>query len=126
MVPRGVVDTDAITSRLGEKGKQAPQLLLESLVEVEINERVVDVGAFGEERREHEALRSHVPVPFVENEEEGHDGIRRPGNHEAQADAEKHLEEESDKLDTHTLSHGGNRFPGDGSVAFQQTENHRP
>lgn len=52
------------------------------------------MGAFGEEGGENKALRSHVPVLLVENEEEGHDSVRGPGNHETQANAEKHLDEE--------------------------------
>ncbi len=95
LVAHGDVDAHAIPSQLGpEREEQAAQLPLESLVEVEVDERVVDVGAFGEEGGENKTLRSHVPVPFVENEEEGHDGVRRPGDHKTQADAEKHLEEE--------------------------------
>lgn len=89
---RGNVDAYSIPPQLWPKGeKQAAQLPLESLVEVEVDERVVDVGAFGKEGRENKALGSHVPVLLMENEEEGHDSVRRPGNHKAQADAEKHL-----------------------------------
>lgn len=95
LVAHGDVDAHAIPSQLGpEREEQAAKLPLKSLVEVEVDERVVDVGAFGEEGGENKALRSHVPVPFVENEEEGHNGVRRPGDHKTQADAEKHLEEE--------------------------------
>lgn len=73
---------------------QVPELLLESFVEVEVDEGVVDVGAFGKEGREHKALGGHVPVALVEDEEERHDGVRSPGDHEAEADPEKHLWEE--------------------------------
>lgn len=73
--------------------EQAAELPPEGLVEVEVDERVVDVGAFGEEGGEHEALRSHVQVLLVENEEEGHHRVRRPGRHKTHADPEKHLEE---------------------------------
>lgn len=89
------VDPDSVSLQLGpERDEHAAQLPLESLVEVEVDERVVDVGAFGEEGGENEALGSHVLVLLVENEEEGHDGVRGPGNHKTEADAEKHLEEE--------------------------------
>lgn len=75
-----------------EVAEQVVELLLKCLVEVEVDEGVVDVGALGKEGREHKASRGHVLVPFVENEEEGHDRIGRPGDHKTQADAEKHLE----------------------------------
>lgn len=89
------VDTHSISPQLGpDREEQAADLPLKSLVEVEVDEGVVDVGAFGEEGREHKALRSHVVVLLVENEEEGHDSVRGPGNHKTKADAEKHLEEE--------------------------------
>lgn len=71
------------------------ELPLESLVEVEVDEWVVDVGAFGEEGGQHETLRSHVPVLLVENEKEGHDSVGGPGNYKTQTDAEKHLEGEA-------------------------------
>lgn len=87
------MDAHSISSQPGpESDEQAAELLLESLVEVEVDEGVVDVGAFGEECGEHKAFGSHVPVVFVENEEEGHNGVRSPGNHKTQADAKKHLE----------------------------------
>lgn len=50
--------------------EQVAELLLEGFVEVEVDERVVDVGAFGKEGREHKALGGHVPVAFVEDKEE--------------------------------------------------------
>ena len=96
LVARPHVDPHLVHPELRVDGEeQTAQLPLESLVEVEVDEGVVDVGAFGEEGREHEARGRHVPVLLVEDEEEGHHGIRGPGDHEAQADAEKHLEEET-------------------------------
>lgn len=84
-----------VPSQFGaEREEKATELLLESLVEVKVDEGVVDVGAFGEEGGENKPLWSHVPVVLVENEEEGHDSVRGPGNHKTKADAEKHLEEE--------------------------------
>lgn len=77
-----------------EIAEQLAELLPKMLVEVEIDEGVVDVGALGKDGREHEAPGGHVLVPF-ENEEQVHDGIREPGDHEAQADAGKHLEEDA-------------------------------
>lgn len=74
--------------------KQVTELLPKILVEAEIDEGVVDVGALGKDGREHEAPGGHVLVPF-ENEEQVHDGIREPGDHKAQADAGKHLEEDA-------------------------------
>lgn len=95
LMGHGHVDAHSVSSKLGANGqKQAAQLPLESLVEVEVDERVVDVGAFSEESRENKAPRSHVPVLLVEDVEEGHNSIRGPGNNKTQADAEKHLEEE--------------------------------
>lgn len=96
---RGLVacgsDPYSIPPQLWTKGeKQAAQLPLESFVEVKVNERVVDVGAFSKEGRENKALRSHVPVLLMKNEEEGHNCVWSPCNHKAQADAEKHLEKE--------------------------------
>lgn len=89
------VDVHSIAPEFGVEGhEEAAQLPLKGLVEVEVNERVVDVGALGEESRENETLRSHVPVIPVENEQEGNGGVRRPGDHEAQADAEEHLKTE--------------------------------
>lgn len=83
---------NSVSPKLRAEGqKKAAQLPLESLVEVEVDERVVDVGAFGKQRGENKALRSHVPVLLVENVEEGHNSIGGPGNHKTQADAEKHL-----------------------------------
>lgn len=73
--------------------EQVAELLPKSLVEVEVDEGVVDVGALGKEGGEHEAPGGHVLVSFVENEEEGHNGIRDAGDHKAHADAEEHLEE---------------------------------
>lgn len=94
LVASGNVDPYPIPSQpWPESDKQAAELLLESLVEVEVDEWVVDVGALGEEGWEYKAFRSHVPVFLVENKEEGHNGVRDPGNHKAQADAEKHLRE---------------------------------
>lgn len=82
MVDRGGGHADSVPSQLWTIGEeQAAQLLLESLVEVEVDERVVDVGAFGKEGWENKTLRSHVPVLLMENEEEGHNCVRRPGNH---------------------------------------------
>lgn len=77
--------------------EQVAELFLKSLVEVEVDEGVVDVGTLGKEGGEHEASRGHVAVPFVENEEEGHNCIWGPGDHKTQADAEKHLEEDTKK-----------------------------
>lgn len=95
LVYRGDMDAHSVSSQLGpQMEEQAAKLLLESLVKVEVDERVVDVGAFGEEGGEHETLWSHVLGLLVEDEEEGHDGVRRPGNHKTKADAEKHLKEE--------------------------------
>lgn len=99
LVAHGDVDSHSISSQLGaERVEHAAKLLPKSLVKVEVDERVVDMGAFGEEGGENKALRSHVPAIFVENEEEGHDSVWCPGNHKTQADAEKHLEEESNRL----------------------------
>lgn len=53
------------------------------------------MGALGKEVKSHEALGGHVLLVFLENQEEGHDGIREPGEHKAQADEEKHLEEDA-------------------------------
>lgn len=95
LVARWVVGAYSISSQRGpEREEQAAKLLLKGLVKVKVDERVVDVGAFGEEGGEDKALGSHVPVLLVENEEEGHNSVRGPGNHKTQADAEKHLEEE--------------------------------
>ena len=95
LMDRGGVDAHSVSPQPGaERDEQAAQLPLEGLVEVEVDERVVDVGALGEEGGEDEALGGHVPVLLVENEEEGHDGVRGPGDHETQAYAEKHLQEE--------------------------------
>lgn len=95
LLARGKVDSDPVSRQfVVGRQEQAAQLLLEGLVEVEVDERVVDVRAFGEESREDEALRRHVPRLLVEYEEEGHDGVRRPGDHEPKTDAEEHLEEE--------------------------------
>lgn len=95
LVARGDVDAHAIPPKpWQQRDEQVAELLLESFVEVEVDERVVDVGAFGEESREHEAFGSHMPVLLVENKEEGHNCVWRPCDHKAQADAEKHLEEE--------------------------------
>lgn len=89
------VDPHLVASHLGpEREEEAPQLLLESLVEVEVDEGVVDVGAFGEQGGEDKALGRHEAGLLVENEEEGDDGVRGPSDDEAHADAEKHLEEE--------------------------------
>lgn len=92
---------NSVPAQTGPDGEeQAAQLPLERLVEVEVDEGVVDVRAFGEEGRENEALGSHVPRILVEDEEEGHNGVRGPGDHETQADAEKHLEWKA----THTVT----------------------
>lgn len=77
--------------------EELAELFPKLAIKVKIDEGVVDVGALGKDGGEHEAPGGHVVVPFVENEEEGHDGIREPGDHEAQADAEKHLEEDTEK-----------------------------
>lgn len=95
---RSGMDADPIDSHFGkERGQQGFELLLEGLVEVEVNKRVVDVGTFGKEGGENKALGSHVVVLLVEYEEEGHNGIRRPGDDKAQTYAEKHLGEEMEK-----------------------------
>lgn len=95
LVARGDVNAHAIPPEpRPQRDEQVAKLLLEGLVEVEVDEGVVDVGAFSEEGREHKAFGSHIPVLFVENKEKGHNCVRRPCNHKAQADAEKHLEEE--------------------------------
>lgn len=95
LMARRDVDTHPVSSNLlVEWEKQAAQLLLEGFVKVKVNEGVVDVGAFGKERRENETFRSHVPVLLVENEEEGHHSVGGPGNHKTKTDAEEHLEEE--------------------------------
>lgn len=92
----GNVDPNSVSSQLVVGWEKQPvELPLESLVEVEVDERVVDVGAFGEEGGKHETLRSHVPVLLVENEKEGHDSVGSPGNYKTQTDAEKHLEGEA-------------------------------
>lgn len=80
-----------------EIAEQVLELLLKGLVEVEVDEGVVDVGTLGKEGGKHEDSGGHVVFPFVENEEEGHDCIRGPGDHKTQADAEKHLEEDVKK-----------------------------
>lgn len=49
--------------------EQVAELPLESFVEVKVDKRVVDVGAFGKESREHKALGGHVPVAVVEDKE---------------------------------------------------------
>lgn len=95
LMGHGHVDANSVSPELRAQGqKQAAKLPLESLVEVEVDERVVDVGAFGEESGENKALGSHVPMLLVENVEEGHNSIWSPGDDKTQADAEKHLEEE--------------------------------
>lgn len=78
-----------------EIAEQLAELLTKILVEVEVDEGVVDVGDLGKDGGEHEDPGGHVLVLFVEKQEEGHTGIREPGEHEAQADAEKHLEEDA-------------------------------
>lgn len=77
--------------------EQMAEFFLKSLVEVEVDEGVIDVGTLGKEGGEHKASGGHVAVPFVENEKEGHNCIRGPGDHKTQADAEKHLEEDTNK-----------------------------
>lgn len=95
LMGRGHVIANSVSPELGAEGqKQAAHLSLESLVEVEVDERVVDMGAFGKESGKNKALGSHVSMILVENEEEGHNSIRGPGNHKTQADAEKHLQDE--------------------------------
>lgn len=98
LLARGNVNSNSV-SRQFVVGcqEQAAQLLLESFVEVEVDKRVVDVRAFGKKSREDKTLRRHVAGLFVEYEEEGHNCVRRPGNHEPKTDAEKHLEEEVTK-----------------------------
>lgn len=70
---------------------KATELPSESSVEVKVNEGVVNVGAFGKERRKDEALWCHVPRVFVEDKQEGNNGVGSPGNDETHADAHKHL-----------------------------------
>lgn len=95
LVSSSSVDPYSIPSQpWPESDKQAAELLLESLVEVEVYEWVVDVGALGEEGWEYKAFGSHVPGLIVENKEEGHNGVWCPGDHKTQTDAEKHLGEE--------------------------------
>lgn len=98
------MDPHTVSSQLwAEQRYQRPQLLLESLVEVEVDKGVVNVGAFGEERGENEALRSHVATAFVENEQEGDNSVRGPGDDEAQTDAEEHLKPERKRKQDHEL-----------------------
>lgn len=47
--------------------EQVAELLPNILVEVEVDEGVVDMGALGKEDGEHEAPGGHVLVSFVEN-----------------------------------------------------------
>lgn len=71
LVGHGDVNAHAIAPRpRPHRHEQVAELLLERFVEVEVDEGVVDVGAFGKEGREHEALGGHVPVAFVEDKEE--------------------------------------------------------
>lgn len=79
-----------------ETAEQAAELLLKILVEVEIDEGLVDVGGLGKEGSKQEACGGHVLVPF-DKEEEGHNGRGEPGDHEAQGDEAKHLEEDEKK-----------------------------
>lgn len=80
--------------RLQARGKRTGRGSAAPPVEVEVDERVVDVGAFSKESREHKATGGHVAVVLVEDVEEGHAGARSPGDDKTQADAEKHLREE--------------------------------
>lgn len=99
LVIRGNADSYSISPKPAAEGvEQTAQLLLKSLVKVEIDKRVVDVGAFGKKGRIDKALRSHVRAVLMENEEKGHYSIGGPGDHKAQTDAKEHLREEITEL----------------------------
>lgn len=49
------------------------------------------MGAFSKKCRKDESFWCHIPSVFVEDKQEGNNGVGSPGKDKAQAYAEKHL-----------------------------------
>lgn len=49
------------------------------------------MGAFSKKRRKDESFWCHIPSVFVEDKQEGNNGVGSPSKDKAQAYAEKHL-----------------------------------